>query len=85
MRRVLHVDMDAFFAAVEQQRRPELRGKLVVVGGRGAPTERGVVSTASYEARRYGIHSAMSLRSARRQCPQAIFLPVDYKAYAGVS
>ena len=73
--------MDAFFAAVEQKRRPELIGKPVVIGGAGDPTKRGVVSTASYEARKYGIHSAMPLRRAHMLCPEAVFLPVDYEEY----
>ena len=85
MRRILHMDMDAFFASVEQKRRPELTGKPVVIGGRGDPTRRGVVSTASYEARKYGIHSALPLRTAYRLCPEAIFLPVDYDEYVRVS
>src|SRR3990172_1477151 len=84
-RTVLHIDMDAFFAAIEQQRRPDLRGKPVVVGGAGDPMRRGVVSTASYEARRYGIHSAMPLRMAYRKCPHAVFLPVDFPTYVEVS
>ena len=81
---ILHVDLDAFFAAVEQRDRPELRGRAVIVGG-GGPRDRGVVSTASYEARRFGVHSAMPLRTAGRLCPQAVFLPVDGVKYARVS
>jgi len=74
--------MDAFFASVEQKRHPELIGSPLVIGGSGDPTKRGVVSTASYEARKFGIHSAMPLRTAYKLCPQAVFLPVDYEAYA---
>jgi nucleotidyltransferase/DNA polymerase involved in DNA repair len=75
------VDLDQFIAAVELLRRPELRGRPVVVGGDGDPTRRGVVSTANYEARKYGIHSAMPLRTAFKRCPEAVFLPVDADAY----
>ncbi len=85
MRRILHIDMDAFFASVEQMRHPELRGKPVVVGGSGDPTKRGVVSTASYEARKFGIHSAMPLRTTYKLCPGAVFLPVDYEEYSNIS
>lgn len=85
VRRILHVDMDAFFAAVEVLRHPALAGKPLVIGGRGDPFARGVVSTASYEARRFGVHSAMPLRMAHERCPQAVFLPVDYREYARVS
>ncbi len=77
--------MDAFFAAVEQKRQPDLIGRPVVIGGGGDPTQRGVVSTASYEARRFGVHSAMPLRTAHKLCPQAVFLPVDYPEYSRVS
>src|SRR6476619_2251100 len=78
---VLHVDLDQFIAAVEVLRRPELGGLPVVVGGRGDPTERGVVATASYEARAFGVGSGMPLRTAARKCPDAVFLPVDHQAY----
>ena len=71
MRRILHIDMDAFFAAVEEKRHPELKDRPIVIGGSGDPTKRGVVSTASYEARKYGIHSAMPLKTAYRLCPEA--------------
>jgi len=85
-RAILHLDMDAFYAAVEQRDRPELRGKPVIVGadprgGRG----RGVVSTASYEARRFGVGSAMPISQAWRLCPQGVYLPVDMEKYAAVS
>ena len=83
---VLHVDMDQFIAAVEVLRRPELAGLPVIVGGRGDPTERAVVSTASYEARAYGIGSGMPLKVAARKAPEnAVFLPVDQEAYAVAS
>lgn len=84
-RRILHIDMDAFFAAVEQQRHPEWAGRPLVIGGRGDPLQRGVVATASYEARKYGIHSAMPLRTAYHLCPDAVFAPVDYREYERVS
>ena len=83
-RTILHVDLDAFFAAVEQRDRPELRGKPVIVGG-GGPNQRGVVSTANYEARKFGVHSAMPLRTAGRLCPHGVFLPVDGAKYMAVS
>lgn len=81
-RRIIHVDMDAFYASVEELRRPELAGQPVIVGGR-AP--RGVVSAASYEARKYGVTSAMPMAVAERLCPKGVFLPVDMPHYVGVS
>jgi DNA polymerase IV len=78
---VLHVDLDQFIAAVEILRNPSLAGKPVVVGGRGDPTERAVVATASYEAREFGVHSGIPLRLALRRCPSAVFLPSDPPAY----
>jgi len=82
---VFHVDLDQFIAAVEVLRRPELRDRPVVVGGDGDPTKRGVVSTASYEAREYGVGSGMPLRTAYKRCPDAVFLPVDAPAYLEAS
>ena len=82
---VLHVDLDQFITAVEVLRRPELAGKPVIVGGRGDPTERAVVSTASYEAREFGVGSGMPLRIAARKVPDAVILPVDAPAYLEAS
>jgi DNA polymerase-4 len=82
---VLHVDLDQFIAAVEVLRHPELRGRPVVVGGDGDPTKRGVVSTASYEAREHGVHSGLPLRTAAKRLPDAVFLPVDRAAYEEIS
>lgn len=82
-RKILHIDMDAFFASVEQMDHPAYRGKPVIVGGN--PEGRGVVSTCSYEARRFGVHSAMPMGEAMRRCPQGIFLPVRGKRYAEIS
>lgn len=80
-RRIAHVDMDAFYASVELLRRPELRGRPVAIGGHGEPSRRGVVTTATYEARAYGIRSGMALRRAAELCPACVFLPVDFDEY----
>lgn len=79
---ILHVDMDAFFASVEQRDNPELKGKPVIVGG---ISERGVVSTCSYEARKFGVHSAMPIFMAREKCPNGIFVSGRYGRYAKIS
>lgn len=80
--KIIHIDMDAFYAAVEQRDHPELRGKPIAVGHEAA---RGVVATASYEARRYGVHSAMSSLKARQLCPDLIFVAPDFERYRAVS
>jgi DNA polymerase-4 len=83
---VLHIDLDQFFASVEVLRRPELRGRPVVVGGSGDPRQaRTVVATASLEARQFGVHSGMPMRLAARKCPGAVFLPADMPTYQDVS
>jgi DNA polymerase-4 len=81
--KIIHVDMDAFYASVEQRDNPELRGKPVIVGGR--PEERGVVATCSYEARKYGVHSAMAASRALQLCPQAVLVHPRFDAYMAVS
>ncbi len=80
-RRIAHLDMDAFYASVELLRRPELRGLPVAIGGRGEPNSRGVVTTATYAARAFGIRSGMALRKALDLCPACVFLPVDFDEY----
>jgi len=82
-RRIMHIDLDAFFVSVEQAERPELRGKPVVVGGR--PDQRGVAAAASYEARAFGLHSGMPLVTASRLCPQAIFIEGNFPKYRHAS
>ncbi|MET0094403.1 MAG: DNA polymerase IV, partial [Sedimenticola sp.] len=82
-RLIMHLDMDAFFASVEQRDNPEYQGKPVVVGAR--PGGRGVVATCSYEARRFGIHSAMPISEAYRRCPHAIYVRPDMKRYSEAS
>jgi DNA polymerase-4 len=84
-RAVIHLDLDAFYASVEQLRRPELRGRPVIVGGGGPDHRRGVVSAASYEVRAFGVRSAMPLVTALRLCPGAVVLPVDFPAYRAAS
>jgi len=83
VRTIFHIDLDAFFVTVEQVLNPALRGKAVIVGGR--PEGRGVVAAASYEARKYGVHSAMPLARAKRLCPQAVFLTGNYRKYVEFS
>ena len=83
MRKILHIDMDAFYASIEQQDNPALKGQPVIVGGDAE--KRGVVSAASYEARAFGVHSAMPASQARRLCPQGVFLPVRMDRYREVS
>jgi DNA polymerase-4 len=81
-RKIIHIDMDAFYASVEQRDNPELRGKPVAVGG---SRERGVVAAASYEARKFGVHSAMPSITAKRKCPELIFVKPRFDAYKAIS
>lgn len=81
-RKIIHIDMDAFYASVEQRDNPELRGKPVAVGG---SRERGVVAAASYEARKFGVRSAMPSVTAKRQCPNLIFVKLRFEVYKAVS
>jgi len=81
-RRIIHIDMDAFYASVEQRDDPALRGVPVAVGGAGA---RGVVAAASYEARKFGVHSAMASVTARRKCPELVFVPPRFEVYRAIS
>ena len=80
---IFHVDMDAFYASVETRDDPSLRGKPLIIGA--LPSERGVVSTCSYEARKYGVHSAMSIKEAYRLCPQGIYMHPNFYKYRNVS
>ena len=82
-RKIIHVDMDAFFASVEQRDNPELRGKPIIVGG--SPNTRGVVATCSYEARKFGVRSAMSGAMARKLCPELIFVNAHFDRYREIS
>ena len=82
VRKIIHIDMDAFYASVEQRDNPELRGKPVAVGG---SRERGVVAAASYEARKFGVHSAMPSITAKRKCPDLIFVKPRFDAYKAIS
>ena len=81
-RKIIHIDMDAFYASVEQRDNPELRGKPVAVGG---ARERGVVAAASYEAQKFGVHSAMPSITAKRKCPDLIFVKPRFDAYKAIS
>src|SRR5712692_9400624 len=83
LRAILHIDLDAFYASVEQRDNPALRGRPIIVGG--DPQGRGVVATASYEARRFGIHSAQSCKAALQLCPDAVFLRPRFEVYREIS